>query len=98
MMSMVGRRPANLEGEAHHALLLQAGESRSAFAKSCHTPQRRRWAHDCRLDRLPPARRGSRQSLYLRAFRKTERVLDINAEVADCALDLHVTEQDLDRA
>jgi hypothetical protein len=43
------------------------------------------------IGRIPPARRVSRPSPYLRAFRKTERVLDVNAELADCALDLRAT-------
>ena len=33
--------------------------------------------------------------LYLRALRESERILDVNAQIANGALDLRVTKQDL---
>ena len=38
------------------------------------------------------------QALYLRTFGKVERVFYINAEVANCALDLRVAKQNLNSA
>ena len=41
---------------------------------------------------------GARQMLHLRALSEGERILDVDAEVADCALDLRMAEQNLQGA